>query len=344
MATAISVNSCETETVIAELRQLQRQRVFYMKFRIKLENNLTAGIASMCGYYAGIESEKERKEAWDKGRKAIKDIRGGFCETDLDSADLIDVVQCADLAIDGISANEKGLQKRMVKLAKQLPVAEWCSHEDRKGFGLLSLATVVGECGDLSNYANPGKLWRRMGLAPYTSKGKVHMGQTWKIEGWRPHSLTAAEWCDFGYSPRRRSIAFNIGECLIKQNGSGPYRRRWIDAKKRAFETHPEWNWKDCEKCGGTVPETEQNPAARKTKRRDPHFETDDSDAAKNRAGDDRRGTVESDACPTCGGLGKKCLHAHKHGMLLATKMLLRDLWIEWNDGGDPNEAWRVSA
>ena len=42
---------------------------------------------------------------------------------------------------------------------------------------------IVGEAGDLAGYANPGKLWKRMGLAPkeayqdVTDDGKLRAGR-----------------------------------------------------------------------------------------------------------------------------------------------------------------------
>ena len=85
-----------------------------------------------------------------------------------------------------------------------------------------------------------------------------------------------------GYSPRRRSIAYLIGEGLVKQNfvsggqgdgrlesesgSAGPYRSRYDQKKAEFAEKHPDY----------------------------------------------------------------KPLRCHLHGMLLATKLLLKNLWIEW--------------
>ena len=45
----------------------------------------------------------------------------------------------------------------------------------------------------------------------------MRMGATWKSKG----GLSAAEWEEFGYSPRRRSVAFVFGENLVKLNFVG---------------------------------------------------------------------------------------------------------------------------
>lgn len=64
----------------------------------------------------------------------------------------------------------------------------------------VNLATV--EAGDFSNYDNPAKLWKRMGVAV--------------INGERQRKVSGAEALDHGYSPQRRSIVYVIGDAIIK--------------------------------------------------------------------------------------------------------------------------------
>jgi hypothetical protein len=187
-------------------------------------------------------------------------------------------------------------EKQMIKLAKQLPAAAWVEQTEQRGFGMLQLAIVVGECGDLNNYEAPGKLWRRMGCAPFESKGKMKMPSTWRKE----KGLSAEEWEECGYSPRRRSIAYLIGESLVKQNQTGPYRKRYDAKKKEAGEKHPEWIV--CKPCKGS---------------------------GKSKSGKN---------CGNCKGTGDVWMHCHLHGMLLASKLLLKNLWIEWTDANSESE------
>jgi hypothetical protein len=115
----------------------------------------------------------------------------------------------------------------MERLAKTLPAAAFV--EQVCGFGIGSLAAIVGECGDLSNYSTHSKLWKRMGLAPMGGKAM----STWRRSG----GLTSDQWQDAGYSPSRRSIVWNIGACVMKAQSAkvnketgevikpaGPYR------------------------------------------------------------------------------------------------------------------------
>lgn len=229
----------------SELRQLQKQRVANMKLRIMVHNGLAARVTVTLGYRAGL-SEKERKAIHAKANAAIEAV------SKTGSADVepwvVPLIQAGSLGIDAFQAEIDAYSKDMARLARQLPVYEWTKHPDQAGFGDLNLAIVVGECGDLNNYPNPGKLWARMGCHPYTSSGVEKMAKTWRCS--KP-SLSAEEWEDYGYCPRRRAVAFNVGDPLIKQNGSGPYRRRYDQVKLACQAKHPEWKWSKCDKCHG---------------------------------------------------------------------------------------------
>ena len=100
---------------------------------------------------------------------------------------------------------EAAALKAMTKLAVALPVWEsW--GKDIRGFGAKSLAVIVAEAGDLSNYPDKSKLWKRMGLAVM---GDVRQGGLKKGSG-------AEAWIEHGYNPKRRSQVWNIGDAMIK--------------------------------------------------------------------------------------------------------------------------------
>jgi len=273
--------------ICEELQAQQRRRAGYIKSRLKVHNAMLAMLRNHLGYYSRME-DKSREEIKKMSIATLKAIQKGE-ET---RQEFVDIVLSHQASIVEFEKRQKDIEKPMRQLAKQLPVYEWVQLPDQKGFGLMNLAVVLGETGDLANYSNPGKVWKRLGCAPYEKNGVVRMGSTWARAKTGP-KLTKEEWSKFGYSPQRRSVAYNVGEPLLKSNGDGPYRQRYIDARVRAFETHPEWSWNVCTKCNN-----------------DPD---------------------ERDDCKTCGGTGHKCMQAHRHGMLLATKLLLKNLWIEWN-------------
>lgn len=107
--------------------------------------------------------------------------------------------------------------KQMEHLAKQLPVAEWA--ESIKGLGMRSLAAIVGEAGDLSAYPKKGHLWKRMGLAVI---GGVRQGGLSK-------GAPKQDWIDHGYSRKRRSQMFVIGDVMVKVGEE--YRQVYLDRK-----------------------------------------------------------------------------------------------------------------
>jgi hypothetical protein len=122
------------------------------------------------------------------------------------------------------TAWKKASEKEMISLAKEMPVAPFV--ERTRGFGYLGLAQIVAEAGDLSNYTNPGKLWKRFGLAVFD--GKAQRRSTNK-----EMAIT------MGFSPRRRSLMFVIGDSLIKATG-GEYRVLYLERKAYEVEQHPE--------------------------------------------------------------------------------------------------------
>lgn len=120
-------------------------------------------------------------------------------------------------------AVEKQATREMERLAKTLPVwAEFA--RDVRGFGALQLAVIVGEAGNLSNYATVARLWKRMGVAVI---GGARQGAPGK-------GATAADWIVHGYNKRRRSRLFVLGDVLIKVNRDGAYRSLYL--ARKAFE------------------------------------------------------------------------------------------------------------
>lgn len=271
-------------SLCSELRDLQRHRVIYIKSRIMIANRLQALVAGSTGYRSGLE-KKERLALFIEAGNLIKRISAGE-----EDSDLKPLITAHQVGVEAFNDRRDTIEKEMVRLAKQLPVADWVEQSEQKGFGLKSLGIVIGETGDLFNYANPAKVWRRLGCAPWTFDGKTRMGATWRCG--KEGKLPASEWEEYGYSPRRRSISYLIGEGIVKQNGDGSYRKRYDDTKQLASENHPEWL--KCSKCKGTGK------------------------------------TAKGGKCANCRGTGEVWMRCHLHGMLLATKLLLKNLWIEW--------------
>jgi len=117
-------------------------------------------------------------------------------------------------------------EKKIATLAKELPA--WIFWESIRGCGALGLGLIVGSCGDLSNYANPGKLWKRMGLALVGTERQRRVSDT-------EQALL------HGYNPRRRSLMHVVGDSLLKGNRDGYYRGIYDARKLYTVATHPDW-------------------------------------------------------------------------------------------------------
>lgn len=268
-----------------ELKKLQRDRRAVMKSRMMSEQRIRAVVAGSSGYSTQLD-EKERKKKFQDAAETIEQVLEGKIEHPLQV-----IIKASYLSIDVFYEIQKNLEKPMTALAKKLPVAKWILEPEQCGVSMLGLATLIGETGDLNGYGNPGKVWRRLGCAPWTHNGETKMGATWR----RDKNLPKAEWEAFGYSPRRRSIAYLVGVGLLKSNKS-IYKERYTEAKERAAENHPEWI--KC-KCDGTGTQAS------------------------------KKGTKEV-TCEGCAGKGQKMMRCHMHGLLLCTKLFLKNLWIEW--------------
>lgn len=310
--------SIDLPSLVAEIRELQRVRVVTQKSRIKISNRMIANVASAYGYNAGMD-EKEIARRMSDAKVVIRDVQAGKRIETETPVDMAPIIHATTHSFAGFHATEKVFEKSMENLAKQLPVAKWLQLTDQRGFGLLSLAIIIGECGDLSNYDNPGKLWKRMGCAPIESGGKMRMPSAWRQRKKENGGLTSAEWENEGYCPRRRSVMFVISESLMKGNGAreptetrgampaGPYARRYATKKAEVIARNdPEWT-PECKPCKGS--------------------------------GDAKSGGE----CSKCSGRGFMVMRPHLHGMLLMGKRLLRELWTEWVfqvDGIEP-EPWK---
>lgn len=269
--------------LIDSIRTTQRRRQQIIKSRIAFTNRMVSMIAVDLGYH-GDMTEAQREKFMNEAREIVRKVH----EEGLDHP-MKGLVESSLLGVAGFSENLDQFDKKLIASAKKLPVAPWVEEPEQKGFGIKSLGMIIGETGDLANYSNPGKVWRRLGLAPYDNGKKNLMGATWR--GGKEGTLTNAQWIEFGYSPKRRSVMFIIGECLIKQRGT-PYRARYDQAREKAIERHPEWIRCICDGTGKTA-----------------------------------TGKV----CSNCKGKGTVTKRVHYHAMLLASKLLVKNLWKAWN-------------
>jgi hypothetical protein len=143
-------------------------------------------------------------------------------------------------ARDYIATHKRAAAKVIEKAAAELPV--WASFvEGVRGVGKQALGQIIAETGDLARYDNPAKLWKRMGLAVGTDgRAQRRIKAQADIKTGRTKDDSRDEAILQGYSPRRRSLMHVVGECLIKQNGEGPYRTLYNERKAYEQAKAPE--------------------------------------------------------------------------------------------------------
>lgn len=188
--------------IVLEIRVLHRQRQDLMRAETSLTLQIRANCRRLCG---GDKDEAGAiyKAMCGKGQHDLAQV------AEMASAPLLE-------AREVISRHKKSTEKRLDQLAGQLPIAQWVN--GIRGMGIASLAAVIGETGDLSTYANPAKVWKRMGLAV--------------IGDQRQRKIAGDAALLHGFSPTRRAIMWNIGASMLRS--AGTYRPVY-DARK-AYE------------------------------------------------------------------------------------------------------------
>jgi hypothetical protein len=207
----------ELETIIIRIRGQHRTRRFAMKTQQKLDRSLESFVR--CNYtdWHPDMPEKERDAINKRIKAMIKNAR----DTASELTQLVDSIDKGRAPFDSIRDD---CERDMETLAKQLPVYSWVAAIP--GAAALGLATIIAETGDLSNYSNVAKVWKRLGYAPYDGLA----GSTWKRETWRTRTLTKEEWIENPFSGERYALIQQIGESLFKKQWIGKERRQEIEA------------------------------------------------------------------------------------------------------------------
>lgn len=112
--------------------------------------------------------------------------------------------------LESANRDRAAYEKEMARLVKSLPIYAWAKHV--KGLGDVSLANIIGACGDIGSYKSVSAVWKRMGLAVFNGNRQGNPGKDASKEDWIAH----------GYNRRRRSVAWNMGNSLIL--GMGRFR------------------------------------------------------------------------------------------------------------------------
>jgi hypothetical protein len=206
------------ERLIAGIRRFHRDRCFMMDTRKGVDLRLGAHLRRVLGWRKDLP-EDERKAIAAEAARMMEDGDGPYEK----------MIAASHAAREIFAENEEAARKEMAKLAKQLWVWDNFGAQIR-GFGEVSLAVIVAEAGDLSNYAAEAKLWKRMGLSAGQNRVPPGLSKEQRAEAW----------IERGYNPRRRSHMWNIGDALIKGNRDGKYRTLYLARKEYEHARDPE--------------------------------------------------------------------------------------------------------
>ena len=208
------VGAAAARATIDLLIEVGRRDDFAIRQRMRIRQATLSHIArSEFGYHTHLP-EAERKKAMDAATKIVKAIRNGQEHA------LSMLVRATDLAAAPWEEIQAGSEKEMVKLVKGLPAYAWV--QGVHGFGALSFARIITETGDLSGYANPGMVWKRLGLAVFDGHAQRR-------------TRDAEKAVEQGYSPRRRSTSWVAFHSVYLAQSA-----RKESSGQTPFETQPE--------------------------------------------------------------------------------------------------------
>jgi hypothetical protein len=194
------------------IKEKYRTRVDFLS----AENRQLAQIKAICRRICGfnpVAPKAEKQSALLAAKRMFKEKPVKLLQAAMPLLDALDILHRYRLEAE----------KELLAVVRKFPVHKWSMNI--RGFGEINLANIIGEAGDLSNYATVAKLWKRFGVA-------VMAGHCQKRT--KNKELAIA----MGYSPRRRAVLFNLGACLVKGNKDGkdgpdgPYRALYLKRKE----------------------------------------------------------------------------------------------------------------
>jgi len=220
----LAADAIPTQAEIIDLiRAYHRTRCYAMESRKAANLRLGAFLRSELGWSLH-KPDKERAAIAKQALALLDDPEGSQWES---------VIVASIAARKPFDEIERKSLKEMERLTERLPV--WHSFGvNVRGFGKGSLAVIVAEAGELSNYSTKSKLWKRMGLAVFDGLRQGHVGKGLSKDD------RAAAYIEHGYSPKRRSRMWNIGDALIKGNRDGVYRAAYLKRKEYELAREPD--------------------------------------------------------------------------------------------------------
>jgi len=194
----------EIAATVAEIVTLHRLRQDMIRAQTKLSLQGQAAIRFM------FQSDDDfaNEEAKEKARKRTESLYKTIAADP--KHELHSYVAPYLMAGKPLDEQRAAYEKSLVKAAKRLPIYNWV--KSVKGFGDISFAAIVGECGDIGTYKSVSAVWKRLGLAVIDGNRQGNPGK----------SATADDWIAHGYNRQRRSVSWNARQHVI--GGMGKWR------------------------------------------------------------------------------------------------------------------------
>lgn len=216
----------QCEDIIVEYRNMRRAE----RLKLRNENTIGADVRSMLGFSVDLD-EKSRAAIRSEADRTIKAVMDG--ETDGIDGHIAEYVMCAKMANENFDRLVTAKKKNLVKMVRCLPAWEFV--KPIRGAAENSVYSMIGECGNLSNYANPAKVWKRLGLHVYNGSAP----STWR-KGIKK-GMDSDGWIEMGYSPARRSSVFVWADSMMKMN-KDKYREIYEREKEKKLSLESdEW-------------------------------------------------------------------------------------------------------
>ena len=227
---------------ISALRDLQAQRRFCIKSISRCDRSIEAFIARTNGYSTDMDA-KARKAAFARAAQFRREVEKDGGDQIADAADgrtrsapVVHLILSSAASRYVWDQQRADVEREMEKLAKSLPVWPWVAAV--RGLGAKGLAIIVGEAGDLANYATHSRLWKRLGMAVIDGERQQRKAG---IEAAAAH----------GFNPSRRAEVWTIGDSLFRAqwrgakedvpaHAIGPYGERY--ARRKAATEDRGWS------------------------------------------------------------------------------------------------------
>lgn len=209
------------DAAITEL--YQRRRVL-----VRARTSLLLQMNAQGRHFARRRLEASGKSC-DDGVVGKDGVRTFLRPEPIDMAMVDAVFPALRVACTAIDDSIKMLEKELKAIVRSRPIwTQWAV--DVGGLGELSVAAIIGSCGNPADYRGPAALWKRFGLGFAISPEGEQVRQR--------KTTDAAMAVLMGYSPERRSTMHVIGECLVRAKKQ--YYQRYCTEKEAIAAVHPE--------------------------------------------------------------------------------------------------------